>query len=274
MKIAVTGPRGRLASWLIAHHGCAPLECDILDFEQTRIEIHRVEPDVVIHAAAYTKVDRAEVMQEEALKINLRGTGNVRTSFNGYMVYLSTAYIFDGQSKKPYKEEGIAPNPIQHYGWTKWVGEAAMLAGDGPNLTVRTMSLYTPASAYDFVKGIVKSLKLNKHQYLPIDLYSNPTYVPHLALGILKAIELQLTGVLNIAGRDVVNRYEWAEAIARKFKLNLDLLHQSKYTSPNEGTLRPRMAGLDVSKAIAHKVPVFPMKKGLREMEKRWDREI
>jgi len=272
MKIAVTGPRGRLASWLIAHHGCAPLDCDITDFERTRLEIHRVDPDVIIHAAAYTDVDKAEDEQELALAVNLRGTGNVRTAFRGYMIYLSTAYIFDGRSQWPYGEDET-PSPIQHYGWTKWAGEAAMLAGDGPRLIIRTMTLYGPGPYPDFVKGIAMRLHKESHLYLPADLYSNPTYIPHLAIGIGKAIKDQRTGVLNLTGKDVVSRYEFAEAIARTFNFNRALLHQGEYPVVPSKVLRPKMAGLDLSRAIRNKIPIFSMKAGLKEMKKQWERE-
>lgn len=272
MKIAVTGPRGRLASWLIAHYGCAPLNCDITDFERTRLEIHQVNPDVIIHAAAYTNVDKAEEEPELALAVNLRGTGNVRTAFHGYMVYLSTAYIFDGRASRPYSENEI-PSPIQHYGWTKWVGEAAMLAGNGPRLIIRTMTLYGPGPQPDFVKGIVSRLCKESHLYLPMDLYGNPTYVPHLAIGIWKAIKDRLTGVLNLTGKDIVSRYEFAEAIARTFNLNQALLHQGEYPVVPSKVLRPKMAGLDLTHAKRNKIPIFSMKAGLREMKKQWVRE-
>jgi len=135
------------------------------------------------------------------------------------------------------------------------------------------MTLYGPGSQPDFVKGIVERLHKESHLYLPMDLYSNPTYIPHLAIGIWKAIKDQLTGVLNLTGKDVINRYEFAKAIARTFNFNPALLHSGEYPVVPNKVLRPKMAGLDLARARKNKIPVFSMKAGLREMKKQWGKE-
>ena len=266
MKVAVTGPHGRLASWLIAHHGCIPLECDITDYDAVEAEIARIRPHSIINCAAYTKVDQAEKEREEALIVNTRGVGNVRIAFPGYMVHISTSYVFNGKLTGPYSEEA-GPSPLNHYGWTKWGGEAAMFAGEGnKGLIVRTVSLYGPRSD-DFAGQILRSLRENRACTLPIELISNPTYIPHLSKALMYCVRKQITGILNIAGTDILSRYEWALRIAKIFRLNKSLIQpELKHVA---AAVRQRNASLDLSRAKSLKVPLYSLKRGLREL-KRW----
>jgi dTDP-4-dehydrorhamnose reductase len=266
MRIAVTGPRGRLASWLIAHHGCLPLECDITDYDATRIEIQRVEPDIIINAAAYTNVDGAEAERDEAILINLRGAGNVRMAFGGYLVHLSTTYVFDGQSSLPYKEDAFQ-NPLNHYGFTKFGGEAAVLPELEENgLIVRLISLYGCSEKQDFVQSVLWHLRAGKSLSLPDTLVSNPTYIPHLCEGLMAAIDKRITGVLNIGGVTIVSRYDWAKEIAKVFRLNKRLV--VKKTFATEVAVRPPNHSMDLSKAESLGIPLYTLRSGLKDLRK------
>lgn len=268
MRIGVTGPNGRLASYLIAHHGCIPLECNIEKFDETRIEIQHVEPDVIINCAAYTRVDDAEKEMQESLLANVRGAGNVRMAFDGRMVHLSTSYIFSGGCPGPYTESDD-PSPINQYGWTKWGGEAAVLSGGDDNcLIIRTVSLYGPGPKPDFVSSIVDDLCNDRSVILPVTLISNPTYVPHLAEALMWCIKQDIVGTLNIAGKDIVSRYKWAQQIAKVFKFKRSLIGPKTFSLG--AALRPRNASLDLSKAKAMDVPLYSLKKGLKELKK-WE---
>jgi len=265
MKIAVTGPKGRLASWLIKYHGCVPIEADITDESSLRIEIQRIEPDVVINAAAYTKVDQAEIEKERALLVNLRGAGNVRMAHSGYLVHVSTSYIFSGSKDQPYVEED-EPAPLSHYGWSKWGGEASVSVRPENTLIVRTVSLYGPGPHDDFVKQVRRLLESEKEFSIPSNLFSNPTYVPHLAEAIMAAVSKGITGVLNIAGTTRVSRAKWAREIAKMFRLDSKLVLDSWYV-PEEGkAARPREASLDLSKAKSLRLPLYPLSRGLRDL--------
>jgi dTDP-4-dehydrorhamnose reductase len=271
LKIAVTGPRGRLARELIEHHGCAPLEVDVADYDALRVELDRVAPDCVIHAASFTDVDRAEAESNAAIRSNVRASGNLRIAFQGYLVYLSTAYVFDGEQKKPYREDDD-PRPINSYGWSKWGGEQGIqtIGMEFPNkqLVVRTMSLYGSLMGRpDFVTSVTRQLRQGDPFYLPDNLISNPTYYPHLAIGLLAAIKQQLYGVLNIVGRDAVSRYLWGIEIARVAKLNSKLIKPMPKYEP-VGALRPHNAALDTSAARKLKIPIFTLRQGLEDLKR------
>lgn len=268
MRVGVTGPNGRLASYLIAHHGCVPLECNIEKFDETRIEIQRVEPDVIINCAAYTRVDGAEKEMQESLLANVRGAGNVRMAFDNRLVHLSTSYIFSGRGSGPYTESDEA-SPINQYGWTKWGGEAAVLSGGSDNcLIVRTVSLYGSGPKPDFVSTLLDGFRDNRAAILPNKLISNPTYVPHLAKALMWCIEQDIVGTLNIAGKDIVSRYKWAQQVAKTFKFKQSLVGPKTFSLG--AALRPRNASLDLSKAKSMGVPLYSLKKGLKELKK-WE---
>jgi dTDP-4-dehydrorhamnose reductase len=265
MRVAVTGPNGRLASWLIAHHGCLPLECDISDFDATRVELQRVEPDVVINAAAYTDVDQAEKEKDKALLVNLRGAGNVRIAHRGYLIHISTPYVFNGEKDSSYIENDEV-SPINHYGWSKWGGEAAMATRPDTTLIVRTISLYGPGPKTDFVKQVVQALKDGARIVMPEDLLSNPTYIPHLSEALMHIINMKKrpAGILHVAGTTRVSRAGWAKEIAKAYGFDQHAISAKPYDL--SGTPRPKRATVAVRKAKSLGVPLFSLREGLRDL--------
>lgn len=267
--IAVTGPHGRLAKSLISL-GCVPLDCDVSDFEALQIELERVKPDIIIHAAGYTKVDEAENEIDKAIISNVRATGNLRILFNKKIAYISTSYVFDGQSGTPYSEDA-EPNPLGRYAWSKLGGEQALtvLGMEDPNkqLIVRTISLFGP-EGNDFVSSVRQQFEEGETFHLPGGLYSNPTYTPYLAEGIISALNKGVSGILNICGRDTVSRYDWGVEIAKVFRYNSKLLRPMSVIMPDNKAPRPRMAGLSIYKASKLRIPLFSMRQGLETLKR------
>ena len=221
--IAVTGYEGRLGSELI-RLGCVPLECDVSYSKQVKEATDEIGPDVIIHCAATTDVDGCEnSLFQEAMKVNVRGTQFVRHMFKGQIIHLSTDYIFDGQNG-PYSEDA-EPRPISHYGWTKNAAEEVIREYNYPtDVIVRTTILYG-GNKPDFVTHILDQLQEGKEFTVTNAIIGNPTYMPHLAEAILKLLELQRPPrIVNIAGKDVISRYDFATMIAREFGYEEDLI--------------------------------------------------
>ena len=133
MKVLVTGANGMLGKDLCPYLEelgmmVIPTDCDTLDItdkNQTDEVISRVHPDLIIHCAAYTNVDKAEDDLDTAIKLNVFGAKNVAIAaqkVNATMVYISTDYVFDGVKTTPYLPSD-SPNPINNYGLTKYQGE-------------------------------------------------------------------------------------------------------------------------------------------------------
>lgn len=262
MTIAVVGPHGRLGSWLVEHHGCVPLICDVIKPDSILKAVEAIEPQVIINCAAFTAVDDAETerFHDLAKDINLRGPANIRTSFMGYFVHISTGFVFDGK-KGPHKENDLR-EPTNWYGWTKFGGEEAALIRE-PTLVVRTLDLYGPGPKGDFVKSIRDVLELGVEKALPEYLYKTPTYIPHLAEGIMSAIQSGLNGFLHIAGSRTMNTMEWGKMIAEKFHYDPCLIVPGKITGDAP---RPLRGGLNTDLAKSLDIPIYSPDEGLEAL--------
>src|SRR5947207_3868949 len=99
--------------------------CDITDREATRRAISEARPDLLIHLAAFTKVNECQRNPERAMAVNSQGVSNVAEAVNAIgarLVYISTDYVFDGRKRTPYREED-AVSPVNAYGRSKAEGE-------------------------------------------------------------------------------------------------------------------------------------------------------
>ena len=132
MKILVTGANGMLGRVLFSNVG------------QVKKVLSDEKPDMVIHCAAYTNVDKAEEDLKTAELINVTGTENIAETcakLGIVLVYISTDYVFDGETVEPYTTEDL-PNPINNYGATKYEGEEAVRSLCEKYYVVRTSWLY------------------------------------------------------------------------------------------------------------------------------------
>jgi len=262
MTIAVTGAKGRLGSHLV-REGCVALDCDIADRDQVRDAIDSIRPRVIINCASWTAVDDAENDKNEdaVLRSNLRGPSVLRREFTGYMIHISTGFVFDGKAG-PYSEDA-EPCPINFYGWTKLGGEAAVLISQ-PTLIIRTLDLFGPDTKTDFVRQIRDVLELAQPYQLPTNLYGSPTYIPHLAEAVLALEKMGRAGLINVAGDKTLSRYTWGKMIADAFGHDPDLIEPTeeiKGIAP-----RPLRGGLLVDKAKSLGVPIYGPEEGLEEL--------
>ena len=222
MKVLVTGANGMLGQDLcpiLEDIGCFVYESDIdtLDVtneEQISVAIATIKPDVVIHAAAYTNVDKAEEERDLALKVNEQGTANVAKACaknDCVMVYLSTDYVFDGEKNAPYIPTDSV-NPINYYGLTKLKGEEAVKKYCEKYYIVRTSWLYGHHGK-NFVETMI-SLSDDKELNVVNDQVGCPTWTVELANGIIKLIGSQKEyGIFHICGGGQTSWYGFAKEI-------------------------------------------------------------
>jgi len=258
-KIAVTGTKGRLGSWL-GNHGYARLRCDITKPDQIEQAIEEVEPDVIINCAAWTAVDDAEEGKnyDEVIEVNLRGPFNLRQAFDGLLVQISTGFVFRGDDGP--NSEGDVCAPVNLYGWSKYGGEQTAQMRE-PTLVVRVLDLFGPQEKTDFVRQVRDVVGLGAEMTLPDNLYGTPTYIPHLAEALLEAIGRDLTGVIHFAGDLTLSRFEWGRTIAEAFGHDPTLISP---TSEIKGSApRPLRGGLNVDKAKKMKLPIYSPVDGL-----------
>ena len=259
--IGVTGYRGRLGSELIKL-GCTPLDCDITSKKSIKQALQIVEPDMIIHCAAKTNVDACEDCKDEAFEINARGTENLKVCFYNRIIYISTDYIFDGKKgnymeyAKPGKTEDLC-----WYGYTKLIGEQVLGNCD---TIIRTTMLYGSPAKEDFVQHVLQKLELGEPFKVTRAFSGTPTYVVHLAEAIMDVVKRPfMPHIINIAGTDLYNRYEFAHVIASVFGYE-DRKDLIEPTMKVGSTKRPRQAGLNTSKAKVLDVPIYSAVDGLK----------
>ena len=264
-KIAVTGRGGNLDTVLVNRFGCVRLSADILERNELRLAIRECAPDIIINCAAYTNVDDAELSRNRrhAMEVNSAGVCNLRDNFFGQLIYISTDYVFDGKSG-PYNENAT-PSPVGWYGKTKWCGEQMLFEyGEKNDVIVRTTILYGGHKP-DFANTVLKKLKLGFQAEAPDTLFGNPTHVHHLAQALIKLTTLRNPPkVINIAGADVLSRYEFAARLASVFGYDISrVVRTDKITGLAK---RPVQAGLDMSLARKLKIPIFTVEDGISQL--------
>ncbi len=232
MKVLVTGANGMLGQDLcpiLEDMGCFVYESDIdtldvTDEESVSVAIATIKPDVVIHTAAYTNVDKAEEELDVALAVNERGSENIAKACaknNCLMIYISTDYVFDGTKKEPYLPNDKT-NPINNYGLTKLKGEEAVKKYCEKYYIVRTSWLYGHHGK-NFVETMLSMAEKAEIKVVN-DQVGCPTWTVELANGILKLLGGQKPfGTYHICGSGSASWYEFAKEIFEQAGLKVNL---------------------------------------------------
>ncbi|KIL43552.1 hypothetical protein KP77_32580 [Jeotgalibacillus alimentarius] len=222
LKVIVTGSKGQLGQELChvlmneGHEvtGFSRLELDVTNPIEVQHIFTSCKPDIVIHAAAYTDVNRAEQEPEKAFQVNAVGTKNVALAvkeIGAKMVYISTDYVFDGTSQHPISEEET-PNPLSIYGESKLKGEEYVRDILSDYFIVRTSWLYG-RYGNNFVKKILEAGDLTQTVTVVNDQFGSPTYTGDLADAIAKLIVTDQFGLYHLSNSGSCSWYEFAQEI-------------------------------------------------------------
>lgn len=271
-RILIIGSNGRLGQSLVqkvmprekTELMCSSIEDESLiegvDYKKVDItQKHQVKklvldfvPDFIINAAAFTNVDKCESERELAWKINVTGVEHLAQYarlVDAHITHVSTDYIFEGK-EGPYSETD-PPNPISYYGRTKLAAENALMISGAKYAITRTNVLFGPSQfgEPDFVNWVVDSLSSGKKIRIVTDQINNPTFIPDLADGILKIVDLNKDGVYNLAGKELLSRYDFTIKIAEHFNLDTKLIDKIITTELKQPAPRPLQSGLIILKA-------------------------
>ena len=245
------------------------LTVDITQKEPVKESIVSGAPDVVVHTAAETDVDRCERDRDLARRINVDGTANIADACSrvgAKLILISTDYVFDG-NKGNYSETD-EPNPISFYGVTKLEAERITSLSSSNSLIIRTSVLYGwHPTKLNFVTWILKGLRERQILKVVNDHINSPTLANNLADAIRKAIQLDSRGMLHIAGNQRISRFDFARRIAKRFDLDENLLLPVQMSDLNWLARRPRDSSLNVGKAEKElSIELLEVDRGLEEM--------
>lgn len=230
MKVLVTGANGQLGYDVvkklnevgIEHIGTDRSIMDITNEEEVKRVIRDYNPDVVVHCAAYTAVDKAEDEKELCHAVNVLGTryvAEICKEIDAKMVYISTDYVFDGEGDKPF-EVTDKPNPINYYGQTKYEGELEVQKHLENYFIVR-ISWVFGSHGNNFVKTMLRLGKERDEISVVSDQIGSPTYTPDVADLLIEMIQTNKYGIYHATNEGYCSWYEFACEI---FKLtNIDI---------------------------------------------------
>lgn len=245
---------------------------DIINPLDTLKKIEKISPDVILHTAAMTNVDQNEVDKKLATAINTEGPKNVLKACKNTgskLIFISTDFIFDGISKEGNYNEEDTPNPLNHYGKTKYYAEQAILNSEIDYIICRTAVLYGwYEQKLNFFTWIINKLRKNEEIQVVTDQINSPTFVKNLAEILLKMIEKNAKGIYHTAGDCALNRYEMAIKCAEVFDLDKELISQIEHLE--QKAIRPKNVGLDISKLkkfLGSELKIYDLIDGLNYMK-------
>lgn len=249
-SIIVTGVGGQLG-WSIQKLSHQFPQYDFTFIDQQDLDLSKPEtieaffqkhkPDYFIHCAAYTAVDKAETEQELAYNINALSTGEIAKEcarIGAKLIAISTDYVFNGNGTSPYKPDE-ATDPLNYYGYSKWMGEKLALENNpGNTVIIRTSWVYCE-HGNNFVKTMLRLMKERDTLKVVGDQVGSPTYAPDLAAAILRIVgqwNEQLPGypVYHFSNDGVISWFDFATGIRDIAGLNCEVLSipSSDYPTP------------------------------------------
>ncbi len=227
MKVLVTGVKGQLGFDVVnelekrGHEavGVDIEEMDITDKKSVASVMNKVQPDAVIHCAAWTAVDLAEDNEEKVRLVNAVGTENIAKECKALgckMTYISTDYVFDGQGEEPWTEDCKNYKPLSVYGKTKLEGEFAVANNLNKYFIVRIAWVFGK-NGNNFIKTMLKVGKTHDTVRVVNDQIGTPTYTYDLARLLVDMIETEKYGYYHATNEGgYISWYDFTKEIYRQ----------------------------------------------------------
>jgi dTDP-4-dehydrorhamnose reductase len=269
MRLIVTGTaEGQLVGSLIERAPSANAEIvavgipelDMSDPSTIAPALAGIKADVIVNAAAFTAVDKAESNEALAMRINGDAAGEaarVARRQNLPLLHISTDYVFDGSSPRPYREDDLT-GPTSAYGRTKLAGERAVLDADPTATILRTAWVYSPFSV-NFVKTMLRLGETRTEVSVVADQRGNPSYALDLADAVLSIARQRLqrrserfgVGIYHMTGSGDATWADLAEEVFAEAQrlgrppVKVKRIPSAEYPTP---TRRPANSQLDNAK--------------------------
>jgi dTDP-4-dehydrorhamnose reductase len=227
--------------------------CPLVLDEPVRLQIQfeKISPDLVVHTAGLTSVDRCELFPALAHQANVEIAKNVAQAavvHGAALVHVSTDHLFSGQQSLCTEVE--PPQPVNHYGRTKALAEIAVMQVNPAALVVRTNFFgWGHATRQSFTDWLINNLRAGKE----LPLFDNVFFTPILADALARAshelVDKGASGVFNLVGDQRLSKYEFARILAKDFSLPEHLLLQHSFDGSELVAARPHDMSLDNRKA-------------------------
>lgn len=258
MRILVTGYTGQLGYDVVQYGvklgldmiGIGSRDVDITDEEQVSTYIRQVKPDVIVHCAAYTAVDKAEDDRETCWKVNVEGTKHLvkaARDIDAKFMYISTDYVFNGEGERPFTESDI-PSPIGYYGRTKYEGEQMVEQWLEKYFIVRISWVFGVNGA-NFVKTMLRLAETRNELYVVGDQFGSPTYTFDVARLVVDMVQTDQYGLYHASNEGFCSWAQFADEIFRQANLDVKIhsIPTEKYPTR---AVRPKNSRMSKQKLI------------------------
>jgi dTDP-4-dehydrorhamnose reductase len=267
MRVLVTGAAGQVGQALrtcvpddVEAHWTTHADLDIGDAAQVSSYVRKLAPDVVINAAAYTAVDRAESEEAAAVRINTQGPMHLaqacRQIEGARLIHISTDFVFDGTACLPYRPDHTIA-PLGAYGRSKAGGEVAVTQTlDNRGLVVRTAWVYS-AHGHNFMRTMLRLLRERGSVSVVDDQIGTPTAAGSLARVLWRCASLvEVSGIHHWTDAGVASWFDFATAIAEEgiaagmldAGVSVRAIDTQSYPTPAQ---RPKFSVLDKRSTVA-----------------------
>lgn len=243
MKIIVTGANGQIGQELVSQLEKSEIMLFPFTKEQLNItnldEVYNItgeiKPDIIINAAAYTKVDKAEEEKDLAFSVNAYGQRNLAVAaekVDAKVCYISTDYVFDGTATEPYEEHALV-NPLGIYGKSKYAGEQLTQTLNTKHFIVRTAWAYGEYGP-NFVNTMLRLAEEKTEIGVVSDQIGSPTYTVDLASFIIELVKTDKYGIYHCTNTGTCSWYEFAKAIFEEVgkEIIVNPLTSDQYPTP------------------------------------------
>ena len=240
---------------------------DITDNEFVSLVLKKVNPDIIIHCAAIVNLNTCEENHKLAFSLHVESTENLARYKPGVtkIIYISTDSVFDGE-KGDYAETDI-PNPLNYYAKSKLEGENA--AKLNPEYIVIRTNIYgfNIPLKNSLAEWAIKNFSTNNSIQGFSDVVFNAVYTKQLADIIRKLIQMDYKGLINVASKDFISKYEFLVNIARAFGTSEKLIEETSSENFHFAVPRPKKTYLNIKK-LEKLLPVPNINSGIMDMIK------
>lgn len=266
MKILVTGYTGQLGYDVFREGnnqgyemvGIGSKDLDITDKQAVYDFVKKVNPNIIIHCAAYTAVDKAEDEKEKCWNVNVEGTKNLVTvakEVNAKFMYISTDYVFDGVGVVPFVETD-EPNPVGYYGKTKHEAEKIVQANLDKWFIVR-ISWVFGTNGNNFINTMLRLSESRDELNVVGDQFGSPTYTFDLAPLLLNMIHTEKYGIYHASNEGYCSWADFATEIFKQAKKNVKVNYIKTEEYPTRA-VRPKNSRMSKQKLISNGFKPLP----------------
>lgn len=277
LRMAILGGRGMLGSDLAAacrEYGFDPIVLDLPEFDITNADqVRQVvsSAEVVVNCAAYTNVDGAESEPDLAYQVNAEAVGQLGAivrEAGQWLLHLSTDFVFDGKSDRPYVETDPV-NPINTYGKSKLAGEQ-LLAESGCRYCIMRVEWTYGLGGDNFIAKLLHRARAGKVVKVVNDQVGSPTATTEASKAICELLKKKPEGLYHFAAAGYVSRYDMAKFIADRLSLEVDVApcKTSDFPSPATRPLNSRFNCSRIQSLLSEPIEHWqkPLERFLRQL--------